>query len=140
MSKNRESLDRAIACWNAGDLDGYLNLYDAGIRLHGYSPEPMDKAGVTEFYRMIFAALPQAGKPNPELDILDVVEAGDQIACRFVMTGVHSGSFMNIPASGRPYALPGITILNFSNGKTIERWSSADMLGLLIQIGAIPAP
>ena len=27
--------------WNAGDLDGYLSLYDEGIRLHGYSPEPI---------------------------------------------------------------------------------------------------
>jgi hypothetical protein len=51
MASNRELIEHAIECWNAGDLDGYLTLYDADIRLHGFSPEPMDKAAVTEFYR-----------------------------------------------------------------------------------------
>jgi hypothetical protein len=31
----------------------------------------------------------------------------------------------------------GITILRFRGGRVAERWSSADMLGLLIQIGTI---
>jgi hypothetical protein len=26
------------------------------------------------------------------------------------------------------------------SGRTVERWSSADFLGLLVQIGAMPAP
>ena len=37
-------------------------------------------------------------------------------------------------------ALPGITILQFQDGKCVERWSNADMLGLLIQVGAVPPP
>jgi predicted ester cyclase len=45
-----------------------------------------------------------------------------------------------VPKSGADYVLPGITILQFENGKVIERWSSADMLGLMMQIGAIPMP
>jgi predicted ester cyclase len=36
--------------------------------------------------------------------------------------------------------LPGITIMHLRNGKVIERWSSADMLGVLVQIGALPQP
>jgi hypothetical protein len=46
MSTMRTAFDRAIANWNAGDLDGYLELCDDGIRLHGYSDAPMDKASV----------------------------------------------------------------------------------------------
>jgi predicted ester cyclase len=56
------------------------------------------------------------------------------------MSGIHSGTFLNVPASGRPYVLPGITVLRFAGGKVTERWSSADMLGLLVQVGALPAP
>lgn len=44
MPTSQESLSAALECWNAGDLDGYLALYDESIRLHGYSPEPMSKA------------------------------------------------------------------------------------------------
>jgi hypothetical protein len=37
-------------------------------------------------------------------------------------------------------ALPGITILHFRGCRGVERYSQADMLGLLVQIGAVPAP
>ena len=50
MPGPQQALSAALACWNAADLDGYLSLYDEGIRLHGYSPEPMDKVQVRGFY------------------------------------------------------------------------------------------
>ena len=50
MATPQEALSVAIERWNAGDLDGYLALYDESIRLHGYSPEPMSKAEVRAFY------------------------------------------------------------------------------------------
>jgi predicted ester cyclase len=132
--------DDAIACWNAGDLPGYLNMYDERIALHGYAPEPMDKAGVSGFYAMIWDSLAVAGKPNPRLDIQEVITQGSVLACRFVMSGHHIGTFMGAPATGRPYVLPGVTMIRYAGAKAIERWSSADMLGLLVQVGAIPAP
>jgi len=47
---------------------------------------------------------------------------------------------MGVPATGRPVALPGITILNFGGPRVLERHSSADMLGLRVSLGAVPAP
>jgi hypothetical protein len=35
MTSAQRALPDALACWNAGDLDGYLGLYDDGIRLYG---------------------------------------------------------------------------------------------------------
>jgi predicted ester cyclase len=133
-----DMLNQAIECWNAGDLAGYLGLYDDGIALHGYTPRPMSKTEVAGFYRQIWDSLAETGKANPRLLVLDAFEAGDRIACRFVMTGRHSGEFMGVPGSGSDYVLPGITILRFAGGKVLERWSSADMPGLMMQIGAIP--
>jgi predicted ester cyclase len=56
------------------------------------------------------------------------------------MTGRHVDEFMGVPASRTAITLPGITILHFRGGRVIERFSQADMLGLLIQVGAVPAP
>ena len=100
---------------DAGDLDGYLSLYDEGIALHGYSPEPMNKDQVRGFYQGIFSAF-----DTPKLEFHEVLWDGD--------------------FSGTAIALPGITILHFRGGRVIERFSQADMLGLLIQVGAVPAP
>jgi hypothetical protein len=61
MATPQEALDAAVERWNAGDLDGYLDLYDEGIRLHGYSPEPMGKAEVRDFYEGV---LPSAARSS----------------------------------------------------------------------------
>ncbi len=50
----------------------------------------------------------------------------------------HGGTFMGVPPTGTQIALPGITILHYRDGRCVERWTTSDMLGLLVQIGAIP--
>ena len=62
MPGPQEALSAALDSWNAGDLDGYLHLYDEGIRLHGYSPEPMGKAQVRGFYEEIFSAFDEEAR------------------------------------------------------------------------------
>lgn len=128
-------LGRAIEAWNRGDLDVYLELYDDGISLHGYSPQPMDKAGVRDFYTMIFSAF-----PGSQLTIDEEIIDGDRLALRFTQRGDHNGVFMGIPPSGTSFSMSGQTVLHFRNGRVIERWSTADMLSLLMQLGAFPPP
>jgi predicted ester cyclase len=135
MPEPHEALAAALDSWNAGDLDGYLRLYDEGIRLHGYSPEPMGKAQVRGFYEGIFSAF-----DTPKLSFDEVLWDGDVCAIRFVMTGQHVQEFMGVPATGTAITLPGITILHFRGDRVVERFSQADMLGLLVQVGAVPAP
>ncbi|HEX3195629.1 MAG TPA: ester cyclase [Streptosporangiaceae bacterium] len=116
-------------------MDGYLSLYDERIALHGYSPEPMNKDQVRGFYQGIFSAF-----GTPKLECHEVLWDGDVASIRFTMTGRHVDEFMGVPASGTAIALPGITILHFRGDRVIERFSQADMLGMLIQVGAVPAP
>jgi predicted ester cyclase len=135
MAMPQQALDAAYHSWNANDLDGYLELYDEEIRLHGYSPEPMTKGEVKQFYEGIFAAF-----DSPKLEFHETLWDGDACTIRFTMSGRHVGEFMGVPATGTEIALPGITILHFRGDRVIERFSQADMLGLLVQIGAVPAP
>jgi hypothetical protein len=74
------------------------------------------------------------------LDIYEVITPGDLLACRFTMSGAHLGRFMGAAATGRAYLLPGITMIRYDPGEAVERWSSADTLGRLVQPGAVPAP
>lgn len=137
---NAAVLELAIARWNAGDLDGYLELYDPSIKLYGFSPSAMGKAEVTGFYRMIWDTLATAGSNHPLLTVEDRFENGPMLACRAVMSGHHRGPFMGFAPAGAAYSLPVITLMRFEKGKVVERWSNADMLGLLVQIGAVKLP
>jgi len=95
----------------------------------------MDKVQVRGFYEGIFSAF-----DTPKLVFHEVVWDGDVCAIRFTMTGRHVQEFMGVPATGTAITLPGITILHFRGDRVIERFSQADMLGLLVQVGAVPAP
>ena len=140
MPTSADLVERARQRWNAGDLPGYLDLYSDDVRLYDAAPEPLDKEAIAGFYATIWSALGQPGLPNPRLEFHEVLVDGDLCSCRFTMTGEHRGEFLGVPATGRPYQLPGITIMRFRGEQVVERWSSADFLGLLVQIGAVPAP
>jgi steroid delta-isomerase-like uncharacterized protein len=133
--RNEAALTQAVDRWNAGDLDGYLRFYDDGIRVHGIAQQPMDKAAVRVFYEGLFAAF-----PGNRLDVHETFGVDDRLTCRFTLSGKHGGTFLGVPATGTQIVLPGITIMHFRDGRCVERWSSADMLGLLVQIGAVPPP
>jgi predicted ester cyclase len=90
---------------------------------------------VTAFYEQQFRAFPEG-----RIELLHTFAAGDDLVARFVMRGRHEGEFMGSPATGREIELNGITIMRFRDGRVVERWSQADTLGLLVQLGAVPAP
>lgn len=103
--------------------------------LHGYTPEPLvGKPAVRAFYQPIFDAFPDCRVATEQL----LVE-GDHLAWRFRFAGTHRGELQGVPASGRPFDVPGITILRFGERRCVERWSVADLRSLMEQIGAIPA-
>ncbi len=112
-------------------------MYDESVLLYGYSPEPLDKAGVVARYKAAWANLSMPGKKGPLLTIDDVFEAGDRVVNRFTMSGVQSGNLMNFSPTGKRYDLPGITILKFRDGKVVERWSCTDRLKQLVQLGIL---
>src|SRR5262249_27235270 len=92
MNDLTQRVEAARRRWNAGDLPGYLSLYDDKIKLHGYSPEPMNKAAVEGFYRQIFASF-----ASPRLEFHETMTDGNLYCCRFTMSGTHEGAFMGVP-------------------------------------------
>ena len=135
MGLNRTTFDRAIASWNSGDLDGYLRLYDPGVVLHGYSETPMGFDDVRTFYTGVWTAI-----ATPHITARQIAEIDDWIWCRATMSGTHAADLFGVPATGRPVAQPVMTALRFVDGRCAERHSVADMLPVLLQIGAITPP
>jgi steroid delta-isomerase-like uncharacterized protein len=129
-----DALARAQERWNAGDLDGYLRLYHPSAVVHGYAGLAPGMANLRAFYGAFFAAFPAS-----QLRFDEVFAADDKVVCRFVISGSHEGPFQGMPPTHRRFSLPGITILQFADGRCVERWSQADFLSLLQQLGALPA-
>ncbi|GAA0941568.1 ester cyclase [Pseudonocardia zijingensis] len=133
--QNRAVLSAAVAAWNKGDGETYLELYDPSVRHHGLGSVSFDQAANRAFYEGVWAAF-----PGSRLTIDDTIAEGDQLAVRFHLSGEHHGEFMGVPPTGRAVILNGQTAMRFRDGRVVERWTSSDLLGLMIQLGAIPAP
>ena len=69
----------------------------------------------------------------------DEVAEGDKVVTRYTTRGTQLGSFMGMPPTGKYVTVTGIAIARFANGKVVEEWGNADDLGLLQQLGVVPA-
>ncbi len=67
--------------------------------------------------------------------------SGDKVVARVRVTGTHQGEFMGMPATGRSADVRLIDVIRFGEDALArERWGLFDALGLMQQLGAIPAP
>jgi steroid delta-isomerase-like uncharacterized protein len=69
----------------------------------------------------------------------DVVAEGDKVAVRWIWRGTHKGEFMGVPPTGKQVTITGISILRIAGGKIVEEWGEMDNLGMMQQLGVIPA-
>lgn len=77
--------------------------------------------------------------PDLRRNIVDMVAEGDKVAVSINVTGTYKGEFQGIPATGKQVSFTAMDILTIIDGKITEEWATADMMGLMQQIGAIPA-
>lgn len=82
----------------------------------------------------------RAAFPDLIFSIHEQVAEGDKVASRFEWTGTHKGTFLGVPATGRPVRVWGIVIDRLQAGRIQETRIIMDIFGLMMQLGAIPPP
>lgn len=92
-------------------------------------------AGVKQFFALLKAAF-----PDLRVMIYDQVAEGDKVVTRKAFLATHQGDFMGIPPTGKEVTISVIDIIRLANGQMVEHWAVVDQLGLMQQLGAIPAP
>lgn len=65
---------------------------------------------------------------------LEVIETGDRVITHCELSGVHTGTVMGVPGTGRPVTWETIEIWRVEDGCLAERWAQDDLLGLREQI------
>jgi steroid delta-isomerase-like uncharacterized protein len=85
------------------------------------------------------AAMMRAAFPDWHSDQHALIAEGDLVVERFTASGTHRGEVLGVPPSGNTVSLPGINIFRVRDGLIVERWGRLDELGLLRQLGVVPA-
>lgn len=127
---NRAALDAAVTAWNRGDHEAYLGLYASDATLHGYPGGATGREGARATYAPHWLAF-----PDSTIELRDVIEVQDHIACTFAYSGTHLGPLGSHGPTGRRFELIGRTLMRFEGGVVLERWAGAAEPSLLEQLG-----
>jgi steroid delta-isomerase-like uncharacterized protein len=120
-----------------GNVDLVDALYAPDYVTHALGPDfPPTREGLKQFIHAL-----REGLPDLRCPVEEVVAEGDRVAGRFSLKGTHRGTLLGIPATGKSVDVGVMVIARFdAAGKWVEDWASWDQLGLLQQLGIVPAP
>jgi len=79
------------------------------------------------------------GLPDISFTIEDVVAEGDKVVVRLTIRGTHKGNFRGVAPTGKSVVIDALEVFRMSGGKAIEGWMQWDMMGLMQQLGVLPA-
>jgi predicted ester cyclase len=99
------------------------------------SPQPI--SGIEPAKQLMVAYT--SAFPDLQTTTEDLFAEGDRVAIRNIWRGTHQGVFQGIPPTGSHVTFTSIDIYRFVGGKIAEQWAAIDTLGLMQQLGAIPA-
>jgi steroid delta-isomerase-like uncharacterized protein len=130
----RQFVDEVLV---GGDLALVDELFAPSYVVH--DPSNPGRAGGIAGARA-FVTLLHQGLSERAYVVEDMLAEGDRVVYRWTLRGRHTGLLMGLPPTGRDIAISGIDLFRLEHDKIIESWALADALGLLQQLGVIPAP
>jgi steroid delta-isomerase-like uncharacterized protein len=103
------------------------------------SPMPggtADKAGAIAMFNMM-----RSQTPDMHIEIHDVIASGNKVAVRSTMTGTDTNAMPGMPATGKPFSMGAIDVFTFDGaGMNTEHYGVYDIMGVMGQLGLLPAP
>jgi steroid delta-isomerase-like uncharacterized protein len=135
MSGNIEIITRFEHAFRAGDQATIDELCDPNLVDH--NPAPDQEPTLAGFKRKVAGYT--ASFPDLEEDLQDILASGDTVATRWLVTGSLRQEFMGIPAAGQRIRVEGMNFYRLKDGRVTDIWAQSDALGMMQQLGAIPA-
>jgi steroid delta-isomerase-like uncharacterized protein len=137
-AESNKALSRRLLeeAFNAGNIDVVDELVTTDVVNHDAAlPEAMigpeaAKASIRG-YRTAF--------PDLRITIEEQIADDQAVATRWSAKGTQEGELMGMPASGKQATVTGITIDRIVDGRIAESWTNWDTLGMLQQLGVVPA-
>jgi predicted ester cyclase len=123
-----------VECWRTGDVDILDEVLAPEFVYHSPGAPP-DLGGFKQSLLMLRAAF-----PDMRSTVEDLFAEGDKVADLMTWRATHQGELMGIPPTGNTVRGTEMHISRIAEGKLVERWGQGDNLGLMQQLGVVPAP
>ena len=136
MGKAREVVEQFYERFGAGDM-ATVTTY--------FAPDCITVTPAGAFSNAEHEAFGKAFKdamPDGHMEIVRVVESGDEIYITGRFKGTHKGDLVSpqgtVPASGNALDMPFADYFRVVDGKIVEHEVVWDQLGMMAQLGAMP--
>lgn len=134
--ENKALVRRYQDALNANQVDALDGILAPNLISHNLLPGvPAGLQGA----KLVHQGL-QAAFPDQHTQIEDLLADGDKVVMRFTVSGTHKGPLMGMPATGKRYQAPGMSIFRIADGRIAEHWGVFDQLSVMQQLGLVPMP
>jgi predicted ester cyclase len=136
--QNKEVVRRIEEAWDHNDLDALDALFAPDFVSHATVPGlPPGLPGAKLAHQTSMQSF-----PDRRVEIQDIVGEGELVMVRCRMTGTNEGglAWAGVPANGNRVDVEWISIYRLRDGQVVEHRAVMDVMGLMQQLGAIPAP
>ena len=115
--------------------NGKLEIYDEVVSpdFHNHTAHDGRNPG-PEGARYFFTQVLRPAFPDITVKIEDQFADGDVVITRKSYEATHQGPFMGVPPTGKRVGFAVIDIIRLRDGKYVEHWANADMMGLMQQL------
>jgi steroid delta-isomerase-like uncharacterized protein len=76
-----------------------------------------------------------AAMPDVKISVTNRIVHGDQLTVEWVASGTHQADYPGLPATGRRFSIPGVTVVVRKNGKIVRESLYYDMTEVQRQLG-----
>lgn len=124
--------------WNKGNLD-YIE-YAVSPAFKDHPPKRFFDVPIRGREALFEAATHfRGGFPDFHDEMFQIAAEGDRVMYLGRITGTHTQDFFEFKPTGKKVSVFGINDFRLENGKIVERWGIFDVLGMMQQLGIIPA-
>jgi len=138
MSAENKAIVRRLyeEVWNKRKLEVVNELISPSHALQG--PNIFGSSIGPEAYKRQVSRFLE-GYPDLCWTIENTIAEEDKVVACWTISGTHKGDFMGVPATNKKVCVGGITIHHIAGGKIMDSHSNWDALGMMQQLGAVPA-
>ena len=137
-TSNKATIRRLMEAMNTGDAELISQMvdevFDPDVKQHS----PFEATGTQALKEGVVARLYRAF-PDLHITLEDLIEEGDKVVEKDLVTGTHQGEFNGLPPTGRSVSYHEIFIMRFANGRIAEIWGVVDIFSQMKQLGLIQA-
>lgn len=132
--ENKRTILRVLTAYNERNLEVFYGGFDPQCSFPSLTEFGLPPT--LESFKVIIEAMLMAF-PKMKNSVKEIFANGDKVVAWVTETGIHEGTYLNIPATNRLVTYSEFVIYRLANGRIVEWTFNFDVFSIYQQIGVL---